>query len=88
MCNHSTSFLGQHLFVLHVGSHKAVKFVLFLIAPGAVIESSTTTVTRKQQEFVISGNQVVEDTEVIERNLAFITPLPSVRETDLNQTVR
>jgi len=57
-------------------------------AQGAMIESSTTTVTRKQQDYVISGNQIVEDTREGVEAPRFTQPLPGNTNVEENSTVR
>lgn len=64
-------------------SHRS-KYILS--AEGAVVESTTTTVTRKQQEYVISGNQIVEET-LAAGHIRYITPLPSHVEAEPDQNV-
>lgn len=53
-----------------------------------MIESSTTTVTRKQQEFTIAGDQT--DMTVVSSGDApvFVQPLPGNMEVEEGSTVR
>lgn len=56
--------------------------------PGAVIESSTTTVTRKQQDYVITGDQIVEGTVGVTESAPILTqPLPANVEVEKGATI-
>ena len=58
-------------------------------APGAVVESSTTTVTRKQQEFTVSGEQTEQTLAAVESSAPqFLQPLPGNMEVEEGSTVR
>lgn len=53
------------------------------LAPGAVIESSTTTVTRKQQDYVVTGDQIIESSVgITESAPRFVQALPETVEVE------
>ena len=53
-----------------------------------MIESSTTTVTRKQQDYVITGDQIVENTVGVTESVPrFVQTPPEVVEVEKGATV-
>lgn len=76
------------MFIVGTLEHQDHTNKLFIVAPGAVIESSTTTVTRKQEDYVISGDQVTHSSVgAAFKAPTFVESLPANTEVEAGSTV-